>query len=531
MSNFKLMLKQGRAFSGFERNCCFLNTGGETNAGGRFANISAASGLDFADDGRAVAIVDWDLDGDLDLWVSNRNAPRLRFMRNDTLTANRFVAVRLEGNGRTTNRDAIGARVEVYIAGNDDQPLIKTLRAGEGFLAQSSKWLHFGLGSAESIDKLIVRWPGSDGSESVEEFSGLIVDRRYHLAQGNGKPVEVSPRTTQLAIGPSLQEIPAQSDTARIPLVTPLPTHKFRFPRRTGETPVSVGGGKPALITLWASWCAPCVEELAEFAERAEEIQSAGIEVVAMSVDKPEDKTSVSDAIQTSRFPFVSGMATERLVRLLQDYFNSLTGQELPMPIPVSFLIDANGRLAVVYKGRLQIDDLLADVAHSSGTRAERWVGSAQLAGRSIEHPKIQRIANLYDTTVYLRMGRSLIKVGRFEEAADYYREIVRIEPDQRTALNSLAWILSTHPNDEMRNGSEATQFATRLVNLSGETDARELDTLAASLAEVGRFTEAVSTARQAIAKARSENLDQLARTIEARVALYEQGKPYRMPQ
>ena len=82
-----------------------------------------------------------------------------------------------------------------------------------------------------------------------------------------------------------------------------------------------------------------------------------------------------------------------------------------------------------------------------------------------------------------------------------------------------------------MRNGSEATQFATRLVNLSGETDARELDTLAASLAEVGRFTEAVSTARQAIAKARSENLDQLARTIEARVALYEQGKPYRMRQ
>ncbi|MCP4888112.1 MAG: hypothetical protein GY904_16060, partial [Planctomycetaceae bacterium] len=68
------MIVEGRSFSGNERNCVFLNTGEAAAAKGRFANVSAVSGLDFPDDARAVALVDWDHDGDEDLWISNRNA-------------------------------------------------------------------------------------------------------------------------------------------------------------------------------------------------------------------------------------------------------------------------------------------------------------------------------------------------------------------------------------------------------------------------------------------------------------------------
>ena len=102
------LIREGRALSGRERNCCFLNTREE-----RFADISAASGLDVADDGRSVAVVDWDHDGDLDLWINNRSGPQVRFFRNDVATDHHFLAVRLEG--RTSNRDAIGARVEVIL--------------------------------------------------------------------------------------------------------------------------------------------------------------------------------------------------------------------------------------------------------------------------------------------------------------------------------------------------------------------------------------------------------------------------------
>ncbi len=89
------MMSGGRSFSGNERNCCFLNMGAVPAAEDRFANISAVSGLDYPDDGRAVALVDWDHDGHLDMWISNRNAPRLRLMRNEVPRGNHFLALRL----------------------------------------------------------------------------------------------------------------------------------------------------------------------------------------------------------------------------------------------------------------------------------------------------------------------------------------------------------------------------------------------------------------------------------------------------
>ena len=117
------LISDGGSLSGHERNCAFLNI-----AGGRFATVSSVSGLDFADDARTPASVDWDRDGDLDLWVGNRTAPQLRFLRNDASSGNHFVALRLRGT--MTNRDGIGARVEVWPAAKDAAgaaPLIKTL--------------------------------------------------------------------------------------------------------------------------------------------------------------------------------------------------------------------------------------------------------------------------------------------------------------------------------------------------------------------------------------------------------------------
>ena len=67
------LVRAGHSYSGHERNCCFLNL-----PGGRFANVSQLSGFDFPEDGRAVAVCDWDGDGDQDFWVANRGAPRLR---------------------------------------------------------------------------------------------------------------------------------------------------------------------------------------------------------------------------------------------------------------------------------------------------------------------------------------------------------------------------------------------------------------------------------------------------------------------
>ena len=104
-------IQEGQPFSGRERNCCFLNT-----RSGRFADVSSAIGLDHIDDSRAVAVVDWDHDGDLDLWVANRTGPRIRFLRNDMPQSGASIAIRLVGSPKLgSSRDAIGARVMITV--------------------------------------------------------------------------------------------------------------------------------------------------------------------------------------------------------------------------------------------------------------------------------------------------------------------------------------------------------------------------------------------------------------------------------
>ena len=70
-SELMKLVRKGYSWSGGERNRMFLN-----EQGGAFHEMSHLVGLDHADDGRGLAVVDWDQDGRLDLWYRNRTAPR-----------------------------------------------------------------------------------------------------------------------------------------------------------------------------------------------------------------------------------------------------------------------------------------------------------------------------------------------------------------------------------------------------------------------------------------------------------------------
>ncbi|MDA7648980.1 ASPIC/UnbV domain-containing protein, partial [Akkermansiaceae bacterium] len=90
---------------------------------------------------------------------------RLRFMHNERDTGH-SVAIKLEGT--TSNRDGIGAVVEL-LPSKKDVRLVRSVRAGDLFLSQSSKWLHFGTGNEEGQKIALVTWPGG----ATELFKGL----------------------------------------------------------------------------------------------------------------------------------------------------------------------------------------------------------------------------------------------------------------------------------------------------------------------------------------------------------------------
>ncbi len=352
------LLRDGRSFSGRERNCCFLNLGSQP-----FTDVSSVSGFDFDDDGRSLALTDWDLDGDLDLWTTNRNGPRVRFFENSFSNQPNFLGLKLVGTSADCNRDAIGARVEVQLGDKRSATLIRTVRSGDGYLSQSSRRVLFGLGDAKSIGRLRVRWPNGQ----VEEFSLPAVNAHYQLRQGTGKcqpivagAIKLKP-TDSIAPSPSMQMQTANLLTQRLAL-PPLSYETFGGEQNDASRATT---SRPLLLNLWSTSCRACVSELVEWSSRHDDLEP-NVDVVLLAVDgiQANGSTSADDVQQQLaqlQVPFASGMASNELFQKIQIVHNHVYDHSRPLPVPTSLLIDAEGRLAAIYKGAVSVDRILTD--------------------------------------------------------------------------------------------------------------------------------------------------------------------------
>ncbi len=431
LGHLRDMLFQGISWSGHERNCCYLNIGAE-----RFANISAVSGLDFMDDARSHALVDWDHDGDLDLWTANRTAPQVRFLRNDTPRKHHHLTLSLQGT--TSNRDGIGARVRVE---TQNSQLIKTLRAGEGFLGQSSKRIHFGLGSATTIDQLLVHWPGGD----VEEFSGLEVDGFFRLVQGTGIAQRLQPAKRVTVLPAAQPPPPRETRQASVLLTSRLPLPPMECTTLDGNTyHLSDRRSHAMLLNLWATWCKPCVAELKELTDHRGQIRDAGLDVLALSVDSIEDEhqgdpQQILKFIQNMQFPFNVGIASAKLIEQLQILHNSTLISKRPLPVPTSFLIDANGQLAAIYKGPVSIERLLSDVKKLDLDKDALRATALPLPGHWYRKPNSRRLVPYITRLIeqgHVDTGLKFIDQNRELLQEDYeYTKLLNLEATQFTQL------------------------------------------------------------------------------------------------
>ena len=463
------MLKSGRSLSGHERNCCFLNT-----KGGRFADISAAGNIDFDDDGRIIAVTDWDHDGDLDFWIANRTGPQARFLRNDHDNDHNFVAFRLEGV--TCNRDAIGAKVELHLGGDVEAPIrYKTVRAGEGYLAQSSRWIHFGLGNVEQLEKLVVRWP--DGKEEV--ITGIAANKRYKIRQGAGLATHWEPPQRNIALKPSKIIVPPPTDKSRIVLIAPMPIPTMQFEDAAGKKkPVISDKGRGRVINLWATWCQPCLKELDEWKSHRRELAESGLEIVAINVDEPKsDRAAQLEEIESFLknqlvLPFEKGYANRDLVTQFDVLQRAILRRQRTLPIPSSFLIDSRGQLRSIYKGPVSAKQLIADSKLLTASSEEivaagvpyegKWLGQPAgsapntIAIRFVEggfakeaEQYIRQLTKMeVDNPLYNRaeanilLGALMADQKRFDEAAAAFRSALQVDPNHRQSHIELANVL-----------------------------------------------------------------------------------------
>jgi tetratricopeptide (TPR) repeat protein len=132
------------------------------------------SGLDFADDTRTFAVTDFDGDGNPDIILKSRLGPQIRTMQNDCTNGRTAIAIQLEGT--KSNRDGIGARLEV-------NGQVQFLQAGGGFLSQHSKKLHFGL-AGKNVASVKITWP----SGTTQQIPGLAPGFIYRISEDSAVP-------------------------------------------------------------------------------------------------------------------------------------------------------------------------------------------------------------------------------------------------------------------------------------------------------------------------------------------------------
>jgi hypothetical protein len=130
---------------------------------GKFVDAARAAGpvLDVKTVSRGACFADYDNDGKMDAFVVNLGS-LATLIHNVSTDTGHWITFQLRGT--KSNRDGIGTRIEVYTG---TRKLIAERIAGSGYLSQDDARVHFGLGSASKIDRVVLHWPS--GREQILE--------------------------------------------------------------------------------------------------------------------------------------------------------------------------------------------------------------------------------------------------------------------------------------------------------------------------------------------------------------------------
>lgn len=112
--------------------------------------------------------------------------------------------------------------------------------------------------------------------------------------------------------------------------------------------------GKPLVINFWATWCAPCVDEMPELTELQSDLAQSNVQILGIGIDSPSNIVEFSEKHKISYPLYVAGMSGTELSR---QFGNKAGG------LPYTVLIDSKGQINKTYLGRLKMAELRQDIA------------------------------------------------------------------------------------------------------------------------------------------------------------------------
>jgi len=148
---------------------------------GRFTSQPGKSGSYFQSlrSGRGCASIDFDNDGDLDIVVSHVDDKRsAALLQNNLENSHHWIGITLKSSKNPGS--TVSAKVSVNTR---DKTFVAINQAAASYLSYNDPRIHFGLGDAQTIDKITVRWTGG----ATEEFYNIVPDQYITLVEGKGK--------------------------------------------------------------------------------------------------------------------------------------------------------------------------------------------------------------------------------------------------------------------------------------------------------------------------------------------------------
>lgn len=111
--------------------------------------------------------------------------------------------------------------------------------------------------------------------------------------------------------------------------------------------------GRPLVLNFWATWCAPCVEEMPELTALQRELQPRNIQILGIGIDNAASIGAFAEKYQIGYPLYVAGIDGSELSRQMGNQAGGL---------PFTVLLDASGKIRKTYLGRLKMDELRRDL-------------------------------------------------------------------------------------------------------------------------------------------------------------------------
>ncbi len=158
------------------------------------------------------------------------------------------------------------------------------------------------------------------------------------------------------------------------------------------------------------------------------------------------------------------------------------------------------------------------------------YAQALEMQGRNREAIHHLQVAILFqpDAETRVELASLFYASGDPRRAVAQFHEVLHLQPDQVEALNNLAWILATCPDDTVRDGKEAVRCAEQACRLTAFKRVEMVTVLAAAYAEAGNFSQAVATAETAAKLATATGNTRFATINQQLLMLYRANKPWR---